>query len=124
MGLHPRAALRARAALRGSAGHHRQDAPGVLALRSPAAGAAITIRACSSRTLTKGPVLARRQSPQTFEKRRREREKKRKKQEKLQERVWRNQEKKDQKLREEDPAAWAKLQEERRLEEESWYYYE
>lgn len=73
-------------------------------------------------TSTKGPVLARRQSPQTFEKRRRERDKKLKKADKQQARVWRNAEKRDEKMQREDPAAWA-LELERRREIEARYYY-
>lgn len=72
--------------------------------------------------LTGGTPLARRQSPQTFEKRRRERDKKLKKEAKQQDRIWRNAEKRDAKLQAEDPEAFRKLLEQRRKDEEAWYY--
>lgn len=68
-----------------------------------------------------GPPLARRQSPQTFEKRRREQDKKQKKAAKQAARIWRNAEKKEEKLRLTDPVAWRELLEKRRRENEAWY---
>lgn len=80
-------------------------------------------RLCSPRTTRNEAIpLARRQSPQTFEKRRREQAKKLKKATKQEARVWRNAEKRDAKLRVEDPEAWRRLQEQRRRDEEQWYY--
>lgn len=78
-------------------------------------------KALLSTTHSKGPPLARRQSPQTFEKRRRERDKKLKKEAKQQERIWRNAEKRDAKLQAEDPEAYQKLLEQRRKDEQAWY---
>jgi hypothetical protein len=93
-----------------------------LARRTPRRAPLLHRRALLSTTHSEGPHLARRQSPQTFEKRRRERDKKLKKEAKQQDRIWRNAEKRDAKLQAEDPEAFRKLLEQRRKDEEAWYY--
>jgi hypothetical protein len=71
--------------------------------------------------IPRGPPLARRQSPQTFEKRRRERDKKLKKETKQLDRIWRNAEKRDAKLQATDPEAYQRMLEQQKLDEQSYY---